>query len=97
MSLAKIDAASPHIEALGASDLAANPIPWIMATAELDRSVRASIASIMLSIAAGEAQVNRWVETSGGWSQQEDRLGVAEKCKVLAARRGHVVSLGSSP
>jgi hypothetical protein len=97
VSIAKIDAARPHIEALGDSDLAANPIPWVMATAELDRSVRASIASIMLSIAAGEAQVNRWVDTSGGWSQQEDRLAVAEKCKVLAARRGQVISLGSSP
>jgi hypothetical protein len=97
VSIAKIAAAGPHIDALAESDLTSNPIPWVMATAELDRCVRASIASIMLSIAAGEAQVNRWVDTSGGWYEDEDRLGVAEKCKVLAARRGHVVSLGASP
>jgi hypothetical protein len=97
ISVARVDAARLHIEELSESDLAANPLPWVMATSELDRSVRASIASVVLSIAAGEAQVNRWIDVLGGWSKDEDRLGVAEKCKALAARRGHVISLGSTP
>jgi hypothetical protein len=97
VSIAKINAARPHIEMLGDSDLGTNPIPWVMATAELDRSVRASITSIVLAVAAGEAQVNRWAGISDGWSNGEDRLGVVEKCRVLAARSGHAINLGSSP
>jgi hypothetical protein len=67
------------------------------ATSELDRAARASITSIVLAIAAGEAQVNRWAQTWGGWEANEDRLGVAEKCQVLAERVGHPVSLGEPP
>lgn len=97
VSIMKIDAARPHVQSLRESNLAATSISWVMATVELDRSVRASIASIVLSIAASEAQVNLWADSLGGWSQDEDRLGVAQKCKVLAGRSGQVVDLGSRP
>jgi hypothetical protein len=98
VSMARLHDADPHIEALaGSYDLAANLVPWVMSGALLDQSVQASIASIVLSIAACEAQVNHWAEALGGWSDGEDRGGVAEKCRVLATRTGHVIDLGANP
>jgi hypothetical protein len=96
-SLRNINAAARHTREVMETDLKSDPVPWVFATSELDRAARASIASIVLAIAAGEAQVNRWADAWGGLEQGDDRLGVAEKCQVLAERAGHPVRLGEPP
>jgi hypothetical protein len=80
-----------------ADDLRQNPVPWILTASELDRATRTSISSMVLAIAAAEAQVNRWAELSGGWHDDEDRRPVTKKCQILAGRAGHDVSLDRAP
>lgn len=96
VSHGRVIEAQTHIDELP-DNFRQNPTPWVLATAELDRAVRASIASILLAIAAAEAQVNRWAELSGGWQNGEDGLSAAEKCLVLADRAGRPISLGKPP
>jgi hypothetical protein len=96
-SLQNVNAAARHTREAMETELKSDPFPWVFATSELDRAARASIASIVLAIAAGEAQVNRWAEMWGGWEKGEDRLGVAKKSQVLAKRAEHPVSLGEPP
>jgi hypothetical protein len=97
VSLQKLRAADPHIQEAIHTDIETNPLPWVFATSELDRAVRASITSIVLAIAAAEAQANRWAIESGGWNAEEDRLSVTRKCQVLAERVGGSVTLGQPP
>lgn len=67
----------------------------------LDRSVARAVTSIILAIAAAEAQLNKWAEERGGWRkrgrQDEDRLPPHEKCRVLAARQGMKISMDDAP
>lgn len=97
ISVGRLLSAREHIATFAERDVAKNPIPWVLATGELDRSVRASIASMVLAVAAAEAQVNLWAESLGGWRDREDRLPVTRKCQVLAVRVGQPVSLGEGP
>lgn len=66
----------------------------VLVTAELDRVLRASVASIMLAIAAGESQVNAWAAAMGGWLAQEDREPLHRKCQILTRRVGRPLPLG---
>jgi hypothetical protein len=72
-------------------------MPFVLGGAALDRTVRSAITSIILSIAAGEAQVNAWAEERGGWSEDEDKLSMDRKCKALAQPSGRPLDLGKSP
>lgn len=96
ISLGRLAEAGRHLDGMEAAEEPA-PTTWVLASSELDRSVRASIAAIVLAIAAGEAQINTWAESRGGWRKDEDGLGVAEKCRVLADRVGSPIDLGSAP
>lgn len=95
ISLSKVRSAAQHLDDFRRDDN--EVVAFVLMEGELDRAVRASIASIVLAIAAGEAQINRWADERGNWSQSEDRLGLARKCEALAARVGRPVSLGASP
>lgn len=75
---------------------------FILATSALDKSLRYSSASIMLSLAAAEAQVNAWAESLGGWALQnngrsEDWLPLVEKLATLVARKGSSLDKGGRP
>lgn len=94
-SLSRVRSAAEHLASARQDDK--DIVAFVLVQTELDRAVRASIASIVLAVAAGEAQVNRWGEERGGWSQYEDRLGLGRKCAALAARVGRPVSLGTRP
>lgn len=96
-SLIKVNRAAPHIEDLATTGDELNVMAWVMATTELDRALRAGITSVVLAIASGEALVNAWADEAGGWRDDEDRRGVAEKCVALARRSGVDVGVGSSP
>ena len=96
-SVRKVSEAARHTQELMERDPTTDLAPWILATSALDRAVRASIASIVLAIAAAEAQVNQWAYESNGWKGREDRLAVERKCQVLAKRAGHLVNLGQHP
>jgi hypothetical protein len=94
-SLLKVDSAAGHLDILrqNTKDI----VSAMLVESELDRAVRASIASIILAVAAGEAQINRWADELGGWTQDEDRLGLGRKCEALANRVGRPLSLGAAP
>lgn len=102
-SVLQVTKAAEHLEEMRAAgpieDGVIGPwfMPWSLATGELDRALRASLAATMLAIAAAEAQVNVWIVEHGGWTADEDRLGVAEKCKALAERVDRPISLGKAP
>lgn len=96
-SVGHLQQAAPHIAELAGEGIERKPIAWVLGTTELDRAVRAAIASIILAIAAGEAQVDYWADARGGWQDDEDRSGVAEKCVTLAQRFGAAVHLGGPP
>ena len=49
-------------------------MPFVLASGEFDRAVRAGAVSAILAIAAGEVQVNVWVVEEGGWTDEEDKL-----------------------
>ena len=75
---------------------------FILATSALDKSLRFSSASIMLSLAAAEAQVNGWAESLGGWAFQdngrsEDWLPLVDKLATLVARKGSSLDRGRRP
>jgi hypothetical protein len=75
---------------------------FILATSALDKSLRYSSASIMLSLSAGEAQVNAWAESLGGWALQdngrsEDWLPLVDKLATLVARKGSALDKGKRP
>jgi len=78
-SLLQLSAARSSVEELLERDRADIVGPFVMASASLDRSVRASIGSIVLAIASAEAQANRWAGLLGGWQGGEDRLSVAKR------------------
>ena len=96
-SLERVHAARTHSESLRDASSDPNPISWVMATSELDRAVRSGITSVVLAIAAAEAQINAWASSLGGWSESEDRLAVGEKCKTLAARVRDPIGLNAPP
>ena len=96
-SLLQLSAARSSVEEHLERDPANILGPFVMASASLDRSVRASIGSIVLAIASAEAQANRWADILGGWQGGEDRLSVAAKAQVLADRCGVSISLGTTP
>ncbi len=96
-SLTKLSMAAPHIDELSRSGFERNAKAWVLATSELDRAVRAAMSSVVLAVAAGEAQVNSWAAELGGWQDDEDRLNVAEKCVTLARRVGAEAELGRPP
>lgn len=75
---------------------------FIVATSALDKSLRYSSASIMLSLAAAEAQTNAWAESIGGWELQEngrseDWLPLVDKLATLCARKGSPLDKGRRP
>ena len=96
-SLLHVEKAGDHLAELATADEDRWFMPFTLSTSVLDRAVRSAMASIVLAVAAGEAQVNSWASSDGGWLNGEDRLSVAEKCAVLAARAGHPVDLGRQP
>ncbi len=51
------------------------------------------MTSIVLAVAASEAQVNQWGNELGGWSEAEDRLFLLKKCERLAVRRAVPIDL----
>ena len=93
-SLNHVQLARQHVTEFKGDSLKENIGPWILASTELDRALRASIASIVLAIAAIEAQLNLWAENFGGWRNDEDHLPVAQKCVRLAGRVDNTISIG---
>lgn len=83
-----VQKAHENIRDLKKIDLAENPIPWILAPSDMDKALGSSISSIVLDIAAAEAQVNRWADDVGGWQDGEDRFPLVRKCRQLAQRHG---------
>jgi hypothetical protein len=101
-SLAKYLEAEQELgELLEASDEGDEAVRFALHAGALDRSIARAVTSIVLSIAAAEAQLNNWSEESGGWRKQgrrdEDRLPAYEKCRVLALRAGVTVNVEVEP
>jgi hypothetical protein len=100
-SIGHLYRAQTEIEKLESSsgDGGAPPVPWIIAEAQLDRALQASITAIVLAIAAAEAQLNTWAEDRGGWAgaEDEDEGNVVEKCRTLALRAGVSIAIGHPP
>jgi hypothetical protein len=76
-----------------ADDESAVAFQFVMATSAWDKSLRHSIAAIMLALAAAEAQVNEWASARGGWKllpngKSEDGLPLLQKMDALAKRHG---------
>jgi hypothetical protein len=94
-SLLNVNSAAGHLDGLLEDEK--DILSAVLVQSKLDRAVRASIASIVLAIAAGEAQINRWANEFGGWTQDDDHLGLGRKCEALARRVGRPLSLGAPP
>ncbi|MHB8463707.1 MAG: hypothetical protein ACYDD7_02600, partial [Acidimicrobiales bacterium] len=72
-------------------------VPFVLGSVALDRAVAAGAASIIMAIAAGEAQVNQWADVAGGWQNREDKLAVDRKCVLLGQRAGVLLDLRAPP
>lgn len=74
-----------------------DPMGFVMAMDAMDACVRHSVTAIPLAIAAADAQVNAWANTRGGWSESEERKGLAIRYQLLAQRVGIELSLSEEP
>lgn len=72
-SVGRLAEAGRHIEEMRAAE-ELRPVTWVLASSELDRSVRASITAIILAIAAAQAQIkvvaNRRSKRSGAGTRR---------------------------
>lgn len=96
-ALNSLIATQTHIDELVEAEGDDTVMPFVLATSGLDRVVRSSMASVVLAIAATEAQLNTWGAAGTGWDDQEDNLSPIEKCVSLAERSGESIDLGRQP
>lgn len=97
-SIRRVHEGARYVEELRASTKEYGYLmPFVLGGAALDRAVQASISAVVLAVAAGEAQLNRWAAEMGGWKSGEDWEGLPQKCKILAQRKGQNLDLGRGP
>lgn len=76
---------------------ARDPMGFIMAGDAMDECVRHAVTAIPLAVGAADAQVNTWANSHGGWSDAEQRKGLARRYQLLAERKGTALQLEGEP
>jgi hypothetical protein len=96
-SVLHLERGERHVASLLAAAEPTGIIDYTLAAGEYDRALRSAATSIVLAIAASEAQVNEWADANGRWRAEEQGLPVHEKCRVLSGRNGDGLELGRAP